>query len=793
MLAMADQYHSARAGGSTGAFSSWRTVTVSLIVSVFPLLVPAPALPQEKRVREAALEEVVVTARRREEAMQTTPLSITAITSADIDARALADIAEIAAFTPNLEIGLGARGTPSASSAAYVIRGIGQLDNTLTTEPGVGIYLDGVYVARSVGSLLNLVDVEQIEVLRGPQGTLFGRNSTGGAINITSRRPGDEFSGYAELVAGRFNRLDGKVAFDVPFSERFRGRLSLASYNQDGYVERPLAGDQLAGSETTAWRANFLYTPSDRLDFNLSLDGSSTRGDSSALTVVAIGDGVGGNPFSPFIAIFENPRRVANGEPRYTSQLWMTDDIDVNLGTYPAIDETDVLGGSLTISWSFNDRVQLKSITAHRDLDAFYTSDQDASPLTLVHTEDVYKQQQFSQELQLSGSSGDARSNWLLGLYYFNEDGRNANSLQFMKGFGDFFGLGLSDESFDFLSGGTVENASKAAFAHLSLGITDAFSLSAGVRYTRDEKAFRPDSYVREARRNGVSVVVSSGGLVPDGIPFLLDPLLPMEGAARVDDELTPKLSLEYLLNENLFLYGSYSAGFKGGGFGQRIIPGRSDVPDFGPEEVDVYEVGFKWDALNKRVRLNGAGFYMDYSDIQINFFDGVGTRPQNAGEAEFKGVELELIARPLPRVEFYGAVGYLDAKLTKLDPNAINVTLETRFPYVSEWTAAMGASYRHDLGSIGDFALRLDWSYRSEYSPDAENHPLLVQESFDLFNIVGNVTVADGRVSIVGGVKNLTDERYVTGGLADLEGLGQAQISYSRPREWFVSCQYRF
>ncbi|MBL8264961.1 TonB-dependent receptor [Steroidobacter sp.] len=760
------------------------------------LVAPASAQEDTGTTRVNGLEEIVVTARKREERLQDTPISLTALTAEVLEQRAVANFRDAAVFAPNVSI--GRRGASSTQSSVF-IRGIGQPDFTLTSEPGVGIYVDGIYVARSVGSLLDFVDVERVEFMRGPQGTLFGKNAVGGAVSITSRQPGNRLAAQAELTAGNLNRRDAKLAVDVPFSDMVRSRWSFASFNRDGYQDLPYEGGKSGGYERLAARGNILFTPSDALSFNVAVDYTRARDDGNPSTLLAIGDCAPGNLCSPFVAAL-NARQASLGRPLYTAANWVNPNIDVGNQSFQDVSDTDVFGASLVARWDVSERLSITSLTGFRSLDSYFSADSDGSPIPQLEQQDYYDQDQFSQELQLSGRLLEERLSWLVGAYYFKETGDNVNLLRFGRGIVDFLFPGLfQDDTVPFRSGGDIDNRAWALFTQETFRFTDQLSVTAGVRYSSETKAFLPDDqYVYEMRRRGIPTAIAR-----TGARFWFDPLMQSVEVERDIKEWTPKLSVEYKWLPDFMTYVSYSTGFKSGGFGQRAFPGPNVIvngvnsprtaPTFGPETVQVYEVGAKFTGFDNRVRINGAAFYTDYADLQLNFFDGIATRPQNAGDARIQGLELEIEAAPTERLTVNASVGYTDAKLTRLDPNARGVTLRTQLPFVSEWQGGAGVGYEFPVATHSSLTLRADWSYRGAYSADPENNPLIRQRGFGLFNASVVLKPAASWWTLQAGLRNATDERYVLAGGADLTGLGGANVGYSTPREYYLTARFEY
>ena len=737
------------------------------------------------------LEEIVVTARRRAENLQDTPISITAFTERGLLAMGVQNISQISAFTPNLYFSPTANISGSQSAASIFIRGVGQTDFTLTTEPGVGLYVDGVYIARSVGSVLDLVDIERVEVLRGPQGTLFGKNTIGGAISVTSRAPATTRGGRVEATYGAFNRAEGKLSLDLPLSEKVLAQFTIADLHRDGYAERRVAGDKLGGRDTFAARAAIRFLPREGLTIDVVGDYTRSRDDSAPTTILGVG-----NPAtlgSPVLAILNGTLPPSQ---QYTYANYATGDPYRTNGTGPNFSDLDIFGISGTVSWQILPHAKLKSITAYRDLDSHFGRDADNSPLLFVHTDDIYKQWQFSEELQLAGTVADDRLSYVIGAYYFKEKGNNINRVALPGAFGA--AIGVPGPAFTIHSGGRIDNESFAGFGQATFKLTPKLGITGGVRYTDENKAFLPDQFVEEAR---------AAGIVFAGPGLLLDPLISSRRVSATFRQWSPRASVEYKPTKDILGYFSFSTGFKSGGFVQRIFPGRytgtpanpmiQTAPSFGPEKVEVYEAGVKLTALDRRVRLNVAGFHTDYRDLQVTLLQGIAPSTQNGGKGSIDGFEAELTAAPADGLELSANLGYTDAGYDRLDPRVFlnpgnQLFLTNRFPNTSKVNASASAAYGFKVAPGAKLTLQGNWSYRSSYYLDAENNALLLQRAYSLFGTSLTLDLDSGlSLQLVG--RNLADKRYLTGGNVDLSGLGYAEGTYAIPREWSITARYRF
>ena len=742
----------------------------------------APALAQTDEAPQViSLDEIVVTARKRAENLQETPISVAAFSGAALAERQITNVAEVGNFTPNVIIDSASALAGSSSTITAFIRGVGQSDFNLTIDPGVGLYLDGIYISRSVGALLDTVDLERVEVLRGPQGTLFGKNTIGGAMVLTSQQPEPDLGFSAQVTTGSYNRADVRGMLNLPVGDRAAIRATAAYQSRDGYYDRLLDGGKMGNRDSLSGRLQARFDATEDLAFTFSLDGTRVREQGKPLSLIAV------NPLADFASFwnfavngascFTPPAGppVPAVAPCYAGQ-WITGDPFTTNTTGPNFSDLDLWGASMTIDWSLG-AVDIKSITAYRDMDSAFYQDYDGSPLPIGETGNEYTQQQFSQEFQFGGKAFDDRLNWLLGLYYLKEKGNDINSLVFSIA--------------DFTSGGKVNNDSYAAFLQLSYAITDALSVTLGGRYTDETTRFTPDQFIQTDRTGGDLLFLSQLFIPqnnPDG-----NLILPRQEASVSAKEFTPAVTLDYKISPDLLTYVSYSRGFKSGGFTQRVFPPEPVIPSFDPEFVDSYEIGFKSELLDRRVRLNAAAYYSDYSGLQIIVNEGVAPKVRNAGKARIQGFEAEVEAALTDRVRVSGGVGYTDAKYKEVDANAVGITADNAFGNVPKWTATAGISADLLETSVGALSSRADWTFRSGHFKDAVNTPEIRQSAYSLFNLSATFEGTDGLWAISAGATNLFDKTYLVSGYNDISTIGVITGTYARPREWFLRAEVRY
>jgi iron complex outermembrane receptor protein len=751
--------------------------------------------------------DIVVTARKREERVQDIPVAISAFSGASLAARGVEKIDGIAAFTPNMTFQNNPSFGGAGSSAAIYIRGIGQKEFLPTTEPGVGVYVDGVYVARSVGALLDLVDIERVEVLRGPQGTLFGRNTIGGALSVTTVKPQPDPGMSGQITVGRYNRIDAKATINLPLTDTLFLRASVANLKRDGYVTRTYDGEDLGNVNTQTGRIQLRWKPTSNLEINLNAEGTDDHTNGPALTLSGVNlkstifnpNGLpllppGSAPRAgfqvlnpPFDAPTDNFALLNNYfaallggqncfgfspysptgpaaacyDSRYVSST-------TDAGTAPQYSDNKLWAASGTIDWNLG-AVKLKSITAYRDLNGRFSRDGDHSPLTVTQFADTLTDRQFSQELQLLGAAANNRIKYVAGLYYFNERGNNVNTLDFTPVY--------------FQSGGKFETKSYAAFGQATWTIVPGVDLTGGLRYTEDKKSFLPDQFIITDKTGGALIAASPNTPQTRVLPYVT--------VRRDENAVTPLANLAWHVTDRIMLYASYSQGFKSGGFVQRVFPPLAATPQFGAEKATAYEAGFKSELFDRHLTLNGSVFYTKYDNLQVQVFTGVAPVTKNAAQAEIKGAELEAHLSPGAGFFLEGSAGYLDPKYTQIDPAATEITLGSKFERISKWTLSASLLKSFTVDGVGDFTPRVDWSYRSGFFMDALNTPELFQAGYSVVNASIAYDLASKKISLIGGVTNLANKRYTETGIYG-SSFGSYEQLFARPREWYVTLKWK-
>ncbi len=749
-----------------------------------------PAATDDEAMRR--FDPITVTARKREESVETTPIAISAFTGETLEERGAANIADVAGFVPNLTISSNPSGGGSGSSSNIYLRGVGQADFLITTDPGVGIYIDGVYYARATATIMDLLDLERVEVLRGPQGTLFGKNTIGGAISLISAKPSSEGGGKVELRGGQNNYLEGRFMVDVPLGETLNSRFSALYKTRDGYTDRIATGEREGDERSFAARAMFEWTPTANFTADLAIDYSKRDGTTAETAILQF------EPTAPVAGLWGafvggpgNPAAVVNTDPRQSGS------------TGPNVDDNELFGVGLTMEYDFGPAV-VKSISSVRTLEAEFGRDGDGTPNSYLHTNNKVVQAQYSQELQLSGQGFDDRLDWVGGVYYFNEVAKDTNDVRLASGIfaalealpgavlpltptstcpgpfpanicaggaGNPINAGLD---LDFNIYNKVNAESIALFGSGTFALTDRVNFSAGLRYTDETK----DYFLNHFRVNS-------------GVP-----IIPPTSLTDSWSSVSPKFSLDFQATDTMFLYASAARGFKSGGFNGRPTS-QGEVDSYDPEFVWSYEAGLKTSFADRRVLLSAAAFIYDYQDMQLTSVraDNLGNLllvTENAGTAIVRGVEAELRAMVTDNFTIDASLGLLDAEYDELNPGA-TVTTDLRLMRTPEVTLAVGGEYEFALSDAYDLTVRGDYAYQSSQALDPANTPILIQDGYGLLNARVTLTPVNANWEVALYGKNLTDELYLQGGLTTLDSFGIVEGSYGLPSEWGIVTKLKF
>ena len=873
-----------------------RFSTSMLALSAAFLATPAIAQTAEAPAEnedQGGIQEIVVTAQKRAENVQDVPIAISAFGAETLNERAVGDVSALSAVAPNVNLDAGTPFSGSSAVLSAYVRGIGSDDFAFNIDPGVGIYLDGVYLARTVGANQELMDVERVEILKGPQGTLFGRNTIGGAISIVTAEPTAEFKGKADLTVGSFNLFQARGALNVPIAPNLNGSLSFNVKTREGHLKRlpypdqrannspsfnsfSAAGYDSAGSEGSAntWnlRGKLKWDDGGPLRVTLSGDYSRDRG-TSANKLLATAEFVPGNfagtanlpgtAFDPtgttgflFAGLYNfcigsTGAQIAarNAQAlcgvtgtQFNPQFQIPSFASVNVDGNPAndrlpwdnrylsgvgVDESYATGNSYsrlenwgfagTIDFDLNDHLTLKSITAYRQLGWNAGLDADGSPLNFLQLSFTMNQWQFSQEVQLTGTAANDTLNYVVGGYYFKEKGDLHDYVTFAEGLIQVDGPNdLQTENYAF-------------FGQIDWRPIDLVGITIGGRYTSEKKQFEGG----QQELNGFNYRLF-GCAAADGTisPLGNFPLAPPVGAGgppcgaaleypdfagnpvrvyvpgvnrKTFKDFSPKFGIQLHPSEDMMVYGSYSRGYKTGGWTTRLTNPQGNVaPDFDEEVAKTWEAGVKSTLFDRRLQLNAAVFSTDYENIQLNIQVGTSPTIANAGDARIRGFEVEAIIAPTNGLTINAALGFVDAKYTAVSaaasvpsvggPNGFQAgtIVGTELPKTPKWKANISPRYEFNLGNGGSMVVIADWSYSSSAWNDTGRNFTLKRDAAHLFNGSVSYRGPGERWSLTVGGTNLSDKRFITSGGANVAA-GAFFGTYNRPREFYLRFGYEF
>lgn len=692
----------------------------------------------------AQLEEVVVTAQKREQSLQDTPIAVTAFDKSAIDTQGIFNVKDLAQFVPNTMIVESPGGTTGATVS---IRGAVTINPAITWEPTVGMYLDGVFLGKNLGGIFDIAELERVEVLRGPQGTLYGKNTVGGAINLITREPGEEFGGQAELSAGNEGYQRAKLRLDTGLLGGFRASLAYAKSERDGFYDnvdadptggfnpfvQPRSSDEFTNLDSEVWRLDALWDVTDSFRARYAYD-SSERDQEPAkaqLTDVneAAFEAIGAGAIAGLMSLYEvsedkNASKISNDSSLYE------------------VSETD--GHALTLDWDAGDwgfmgDVRLKSITSYRELDWEDYIDIDGTNMDVFHSSRDIEYEQTSQELQLLGATDTI--NYVLGAYYFAEEADVINPITFFGLFGsptDNNRYGLDNDSIAFYG--------QADWTPASI---EKLTLSAGLRYTEEDR----EQYIDRPS-------ASTGGV----------------GAfAGTDsdtwDNTSGTLVAAWDLTDSINFYGRVAQGWKSGGFNGEAPSEEAFRDGYDEEEVLSYELGMKSRFADDRVQLNVALFQNNIDDMQVSvFLEGSGAAASNvanAGEATYQGLEVEFVWQVVDALRLSANYGYLDAEYDEFIELGEDVKNQKDLPFAPENTASVALDWNVFNGDWGNLNFHVDYSFNDEYVPYIEPSQNATSQidSYELVNaslILSEVEIGTDMTMQFGlWGKNITDEEY--------------------------------
>ena len=689
---------------------------------------------------QAALDEIIVSAERRVGDLQTVPVAVTAFNRVELERRQITSTIDLIQNIPNLA---GSHNVSLGGSNSYFMRGIGNAESIATFDVPIGTYVDEVYISRQNANQVELFEVENLEVLRGPQGILFGRNTTGGAIVITSQKPQDEFGASIEGSYGSYERWTVKGSVNVPVTEGFAAKLSAFKIEDEGWMDSLTTGDTYNGEDSWGVRGAIKVEPNDSIRWDAAVQYLDTR--AQALGTAAV-PGVG-QPLSGDLQKNYTGLRNCRGS---------SDVVDAAIDDRCTFNSMESLLVTSNLAWDVGP-VTVNFITGWYDLEHKFVADflenSPALPFggffgdTFIIANNG-SHEQFSQEIKVTGEFGDGLVKFVGGLFYMDEE----NETEFT----DIIGCKTATAAdgcinpFPFILADRqpLENGteSKAVYANVDFAITDKLTLLAGARWTEEDKKFS-----------------LNGSLFNGGVPFTNTELLAVGiPLKQTTERVTPRFGLKYQINDDVMAFFTYTEGFKSGGWNAR---GTSPVElqPFGPEDATSYELGIRSEWWDNRIRLNATAFLVQYDDVQIATVFPGSTQfvTTNAGDTEVKGIELEGAINPLEGLNIYGAFGYQDGEYERLSAFAVAAAIGPKPVRTPEYTASLGFDYTLPIDIPGDITIGGQVRYTDDYFMGNSNTPETFIDDTTLFNAQIGYTSEDERWTAVLECKNCGDEEW--------------------------------
>lgn len=721
------------------------------------LAAPGVAWAQSGADAEASsgMDEIVITATKREESLQDVAIAVTALSAEQLRNEAITDLSQIAAQVPSFTFQ-----SQNSMESEMFIRGVGSVRlNGATADPSIGTFFNEVYIGRRGSATPPLFDLARVEVLRGPQGTLFGKNIVGGAINLISATPQANFGAGGSLSLGNYSSVLAEGYVTGPLAENLAGRLAFYRETHDGFAENIVYGQELEDKDSTAARLSLLWDPTSNISVSLIADYSTDSAGGPSRHAVD----------NPFVAGTGGITAGIPSDPR------------INMSPYEQYAYRDTAGLTGRLEWDLGN-VSLTYLSAYRYglADGRWTQAGAGSPPSLTDStltqHEMY--QGVTQEIRLS-SDDDSRFRWIAGLYYLDEyvkrTSRNT-AISFLPG-----GPGGVRDSLDgdnmFL--GYSDTRSFAAFGEVEYDILDNLTLSVGGRYTRDEKEL------------DTAAVIFSYGPAGD----ILSPA-PLQSAYDISvgdewSEFTPRVALEWRASDNILLYASYAAGYKGGGWQGATANAIAAATAYDPEAAATYEIGFKADWFNNRLRTNIAVFHTDFTDLQVELLDDVNLTlvVANAADAVIEGLEFEVRGMPTDWLTLFASGSLLNAEYKDyIDPLRGLDYSDNQIQRTPDYQFTVGADLRHGLTDGLDLIANLNYSYQDQmfWGPDNTNF----EDGYGILNGRIGIGAADGQWTVSLWGKNLDDELYRT---SIIPFAGDEVSVFGAPRTYGVRVSGRF
>ncbi len=714
---------------------------IALTTAIVGVLQAGSVLAAESSAAGSGLQEIIVTAQRTETSLQRTPVSVTALTAEALEQRGVKNLLDVGNFTPNFEI--GSRSGTGSNSGGLAIRGIGV---DAGAQAAVGVYIDDVYYPSGTGNLLNLLDLDRIEVLRGPQGTLFGRNTIAGAVQYVTVKPSQTIGGFVQGSVGNLDTTGVRAALNVPLSEDLAVRLAVADDTNGGYVHDMLKDVERGEVKNTQYRAQLRWTPNDRLTLDVKAEGFKEETNGRAVEVVAYND----NALFPTVARFSDPAIHLTDAVLSTGD-WQNAGFNAQDWFQAYYNE-----GQVVAAYKLNDSLTVKSITAYSITRTQPYTDIDDTPVQVINTQySVDRTRFFTEELQLNGSSFEDRLKWTVGYYYYDTNAE-------VEAIGVCIGVAPCGV---FGAGSVTQIKSNSVYGQGTFSFTDQLSLLVGLRYSKEDNN-------------------------------ILNTSFPQFTSDETYTDTSPAIGLNFQATPDTLLYVKASKGFRGGGAtGVSPVVSPTGFLAFDPETAWTYEAGVRWEFLDGRARLNPTVFYTDWKDLQFSSFKYVAQNSvatQNAGDAQIQGAELEAQFAVTDKFLLTGSASYLDGEYTRVEPD-VQLTTDSELQRAPKYKFAVGGRYTQTLSNGARLVPSLDYSYTDEQRSSTSDVDSLIMPSYGLVNARISYDSPSGKWSVAAYGTNLANEHYLIGGVDFRTTPGVLEHDPGRPRQYGLDLRVNF
>lgn len=720
----------------------------------------------------ATVEEIVVTAQKRAENLQDVPVSVTAISGDSLADRGVTNVLSLNNLAPGLRVSSG----DAAANPKIFIRGVGLSDFNPNSSSGVGIYMDGVYIGSPLAQMAGFFDLAQVEVLRGPQGTLYGRNTNGGAINVTTKRPTQTYTADAAVEYATYNAINVSGAVGGPIIQDVLAFRVAGQYvTDDGYTYNRATGNDLNATKYGAGRISLLYTPNEDFELLAQANRFVNRGDATAPQHRAL---FPATPGATGVGGFCAPAFYASGQ--CTDLFGYADtDNDRDAGDYnlEGKDKVDLFNSSVQATWDLGP-VSLVSVTAWQWAHRNDLENTDSSPLQMIEINYLSRQQQFTQELRLQSNDTSARLKWVAGAYYMDETVKDATTQDTLRDYRAFFVSPTNPTGFDLANSIAVfghpytqKTKGYAVFGQADYSVTDQLVATVGLRWSADDKDFD----YRSTAEGTILLLASK--------------------QSKTFSDWSGRLGLRYEINPDVSIYATYNRGYKSGGFFGGLATTPEELEPYDNETLDAFEVGMKSELFDRRVRLNMSAFYYDYQNQQVfaqALRNGLTVLVlDNAASSKVYGAEAEITARPTQNLQFTAGLSLLNAKYGDYQSEGQDFT-DNRLPQSPKVTFNVAGSYTYPLESGAALVASADAAYSSKIYFDNSNASRLSQDGVWIAGAQASWRSPD--TSIEAGVfaRNVFNEDYVVT-ISNIDSLGEDLMTYNRPRSLGVFLRYHY